>query len=79
MLQVVIGLAPVGSAWRCAKGALVPVHWSQQNGDDAGLVGLVAFQRSLHLDAIAVVGGQEVSTDEQQDHRSTLQMLVDGL
>src|SRR5947209_8092763 len=62
----------------CERRAL-PVHGPQQNRNDASLLCLVAFKGALHLDAIAVVGGQEVRAHQQENHGGPLQVSIYGL
>src|SRR5260370_22583190 len=58
--------------------SLLPVHRSQQNRDHSCLVSLVSLQCSRHLDAVAVVRGKEVGADKQKDHRSAIDVSIDG-
>ena len=59
------------------EGSVFPVDGAEDDGDDAGLIGLVALQGFLHFDAVAVVGVEEVSADEQQDDVRVVEVGVD--
>src|SRR6266700_4039245 len=59
--------------------SLCPIHRSQQNGDDACLIGLMALQGALHLNTVTITGGKEVGTDKQKNHRGAVQMSVNGM
>ena len=52
---------------------------TEDDGDDAGFTCVVAFYCTLHLDAITVVGGEEVCTDQQQNNRGRFQVGINGL
>ena len=50
-----------------AEGGGFPVAGFEQNGDDAGLSLIVALESLLHFGVVAVVGGEEVGADQEQD------------
>src|SRR6266849_3979657 len=39
----------------------------------------MSLHRPLEFDTVAIVGGKELRTDEQEDHGSAVQVVVDGL
>ena len=69
---------------RAMKEALTPVRllratslripWDDR--DDAGLSALMTFQGSLQLNAVSIVRGEKVGTNEQVDDRGRLQTCI---
>ena len=56
---------------------LPAVDRPQDNRDDAGLPLVVSLQGTLQLEVVAVVGGDEVGTDQQEDDPGGVEVLVD--
>src|SRR6266849_9969769 len=63
-------------ALQVGEGRALPIDGPQNNGNDLDLAVFMAFQGPLHLNIVAIVGGQEVGTDKQKNDRGRLQMLV---
>jgi hypothetical protein len=57
-------------------GALPVVAVTEDDRDDARLTRLVPLHRSRHFDVVAVVGGEKIGADEQEDDVGRLQVLV---
>jgi len=52
---------------------------AQQHRDDMGFAALVTLQRPHHFSAVAVLRGQKVGANEQQDNMSCVEMNIDLL
>src|SRR5438067_960769 len=51
-----------------------PIARTQDNGQDARLIGFVPGNSLCHLDAIAKVGGHKIGADEQEDDIGSVEM-----
>ena len=56
----------------------MPVARAQDNRDDNRLSGRVPLHRALHLEIVAIVGGDKVGADEQQNDVVGFDMLLDS-
>ncbi len=66
-------------ALQMSKRRVLPVTWTHNDWDDAGLSSPMAFQGVLHLEVITAIRVQEIGADEQEDDMSGVECLVDGL
>jgi hypothetical protein len=73
------GSGVTGQALQVGEGRALPIDGPQNNGNDLRLAFFMAFQRSPHLDAVAILGSQEVRADEQEHKLCCLQMGVNLL
>ena len=71
------GIAVLGQALQGGEISCLPIAGADDDGDDASLFGFVALQSTLHLLLVAIVGGEEVGADEQEDEPGLLQVGVD--
>ncbi len=55
----------------------LPVHRTQDYRDHMRLSSLVPLHGPLHFDTIAIVRGDKIRTDQQQDYVSSVQMAID--
>lgn len=60
-------------AERCAS----PFDRAKEDRNHASLICFVALHRPLHLHVIAIVGAQEIRTDQEQDDVGGVEMLID--
>ena len=72
------GFAVRGHGHERAERGAVPVAGTKNDGDDARFTAFVAFHRTHHLDVIAVVGGEEVRADKQQNDICGVELFVDA-
>ena len=71
------GFAVRGHGHERAERGAVPVAGTKDDGDDARFTAFVAFHRTHHLDVMAVVGGEEVCADKQQNDICGVELFVD--
>ena len=74
--QLVTGFASVGSILSFVNGAPCQIGGTQENGDDAGLVGVVPGDGLCHLDTVAEVRGYEVGAYKQEDDLRSLRCCM---
>ena len=55
----------------------MPVAGAKDDRYNACLAPFVALHRAIHLDVIAVVGGEKVGADQEQHDVGGVQMIVD--
>src|SRR5229473_8428538 len=60
-----------------AEWSAFPIRGTQDDRNDAGLVGLVPGDGLGHFDAIAEVRGHKISTDEQENDLVSLEVIHD--
>src|SRR5205807_4375138 len=56
------------------KGDTLPIGWMHHNGNHAGSSFMMSLHGSCGLEAVAVVRGDEVGADEQQDDVSLVEV-----
>ena len=56
---------------------MVPVAGTQDDRDNAGLAPFVALHRARHLNAVAVIGAEEVRAQQEQYDVRAEQLIVD--
>ena len=62
-----------------AEGSVGPITGAKEDGDDVGFVLIMAFDCALHLDAVAVVGFDEVGTNEEKNDGGGVEVSFDLL
>src|SRR5579859_5252594 len=65
-----------GKVLQMRKRGILPVYWTQEDGDDICQSLFVPIQGKLHFIAVAVVGGYEVRADQQENNGSFFQVGI---
>ena len=71
------GFVVTGKRLQLSQWGVFPIHRAHEDGNDTGCTGLMSPYGFLELDSPAIVGGEEVRTDEQENHAGRLQMAID--
>src|SRR5262249_45287396 len=70
------GTRVLGQALQLAKQRRLPVGRTQEDWDPTSLATLVPCKGAAHFHIVAILGGEEVGADEQQNQVGGLQMIV---
>ena len=55
----------------------LPIARAQDNWNDSGGYELMQLHRALHFNVVAVIGGEEVRADEEQDDVRGVELVAD--
>src|SRR5215469_15080837 len=73
------GFPITGKALQSGKGSTTPVAGAQNQGNNLRHTRIMALQCPLHLNGIAVIGGEKVGADEQKNDGGLFQMGINSL
>ena len=71
------GLAVLRDRHQAAERRSFPIAGTQDDRDDACFLAMMALQRTRHLDVVAILGGDEIGTDQQQDDVGAVELVAD--